>query len=745
MDNLPQQLHVDPSAGQGGSQEPYYKEGTGISVISVWRLLLRRRLVAMGVMVAALAGGIVLALRPPRYIASGSLQVRAGSSNIYRVQASELTGTDTEDRIETEVGILQSSALFSRVAEQLHLESNGEVAGKLAGSHRSLDDLRLKAEVIAKLRKMIHVERTPKTEIITVTCKSTSPLLASQIVNTLMNQYVERIFEVRFGSTQHAAKFLSEQMTDLKNQVLDDQQKLIDLQSKLGVIGFDDQHNLVTAQLEELARADEQARIERIVAEARYRILLDQNPNLVEGGPPMLSTGPQNLNGSLLQTLRSTAAQLATQYANVNEQFGPNYPDTKQLKAQLDEANRQVAAEQSRVLAQAKASYQAAERNQQMTMNALTQQRNEALQDRNDMVRYQILLHDYQAARTLYEQLLQRLREAGVVSGLESAEIELIDLADPPVDPAGYGRLGLIGITLLMGAVAAVVVSLLLDALDTSIKSVEELERYVKVPALAVLPTYGPDLKGPARLRPRQAGPVVAEKEADAVTTNLEVLHAPQSYFAEGLRLLRSSLLLARAGERAKVIVFTSSLAQEGKSTISANEGCLLAQDGKRVLLMDADLRRPSQHTRFDLHNQVGLSTVLTGGAQLKDAVKTTPVVPSLHILTSGPLPPSPGDLLASDAMRKLMKQVRAEYDFVVVDTPPSSNISDSIVLSELADVVVLVVRAGVANKKLILRLRNSLTRLHVNIPGFVFNGLNKTSEDYYEYKQYGYDGYGAR
>jgi polysaccharide biosynthesis transport protein len=744
MDNLPQQMHVDTSAAQGILEDPYYQQGTDISLISIWRLLLRRRAVVASVIVAALLVGIALAFRPPQYVASGSLQVRAGSSNMYRVQASELTGTNTEDRIETEVGILQSSALYSRVAEQLHLESNPEVAGKLASEHRLLSEPRTKATVIARLRKMIHVERTPKTEIITVTCKAASPLLASQIVNTLMNQYIERIFEVRFGSTQHAAKFLSEQMDDLKNQVLDDQKKLVDLQSKLGVVGFDDTHNLVTAQLEDLARANEQAKIERIISEARYRILQDESPNLVDGGPQLLSTGPQNANGSLLQTLRSAAAQLATQYANISEQFGPNYPDTRQLKAQLDEANRQVAAEQARVLEQAKVAYQAALRNQQMTMDALTQQKNDALQDRNDMVRYQILLHDYQASRTLYEELLQRLREAGVVSGLESAEIELIDLADPPVDPAGYGRIGVIGISLALGAVFALILSLLLDTMDTSIKSVDELERYIKLPALAVLPTYGQDVKGAARNRADRAKKPETEQEAEFVTDNLEVLHAPQSYFAEGLRLLRSSLLLSRAGERAKVIVFTSSLAQEGKSTISANEACLLAQDGKRVLLIDADLRRPGQHTRFGLSNRVGLSTVLAAGADLKDAIKTVAVAPSLQVLTSGPLPPSPGDLLASDAMRQLIHNVRVEYDFVVVDTPPSSNISDSVMIAELSDVVVLVVRAGAANKKLILRLRNSLSRLQVKIVGFVFNAMDKTSEDYYEYKHYGYDPYGA-
>ncbi len=718
-----------------GPKGAYGDEGAAggdhdISLISIWHTILRRRGIVSAILALALILGILLALQPRKYTASGSLQIRTGSADMYKVQVSQLAGgADGDDRIESEIAILQSKALYTKVAEDLHLAANPAVVGKSANSQASMQDPYVQARVITAMRRMIVVQRTPKTQIITIDCQSTSPLLASEIVNTLMNEYIERIFTTRFGSTQRAAKFLAQQLEDLKNQVLDDQRQLVDLQGKLGGIGFDDTHNLVTAQLEDLARANQQANIERITAEARYRILQDENPDLVDGGPAMLSSNNSATGGTLLQTLRSSRAQVATQYANVAEQFGPNYPETRRLKAQLAEATAEVKAEEQRVLEQAKVSFEAAARNQRMTNEALNQQRDQAFQKRNDMVSYQILLHDYQSSRTLYEELMQRLREAGVTSGLESSEVELIDLATLPVTPTGYGPAGFLAISLAIGIAFAFVAAMLLQSLDTSVHSADELEAYLRLPLLAVLPNFAPFAATPQPPGTRAA--------ASSLKSVLEVLRAPQSHFSEGIRLLRTSLMLSRADARPKKMLFTSSVSGEGKSTVSSNEACMLAQNGARVLLIDADLRRPSQHMRFGVSNGTGLSTVLTGAGDLEQLVNTFADVPSLHLLTSGPLPPSPGDLLSSKAMQRLLELASERYDFILIDTPPSLVITDSALLAESVDTVILVVRSGVANKKMVSRTMRTLDRLNASIAGFVFNGVDKSSADYYEYKQY--------
>ncbi len=708
-----------------------------VTIASLWHVLLRRQFVCLAVIAVSLIAGILLASRPARYTADGTLQVRPGSANKYKVQVSEIMGGgDSDDRIDSEITILQSRTLHTKVAEQLHLASNKEFAGDLASPNASIQDPHVQAEVMARMRKAISIERTPKTQILTIRCTSTSPLLASEIVNTLVNLYIEHIFETGYGSTQRAAKFLTRQLDDLKDQVLQDQKQLVDLQSKLGVVGFDDNHNLITSQLEDLARASGTANVQRIIAEAKYRILQDERPDLIDGGASSLSANGSSSTSSLIQTLRATRAELATQYASVSEQFGPNYPQTRRLKAQLAEAEHQTADEEKRILEQAKVSYEAAQRNQSLTSAALAASQKAAFQKRNDMVNYQILLHDYQSNRTLYEGLLQRLREAGVVSGLESGEVELVDLATLPVTPVGPGRMQLILIALAIGCCVAIVFALISEALDTSVHNVDELERYVGLPVLSVLPSFD----SLAKRNARKALPGAGLEQ----TSFYEVVRSPQSPFSEGIRLLRSSVLLARAGHRPKQLLFTSALPGEGKSTVCGNEACLLAQNEGRVLLIDSDLRRPSQHRKFGLSNAAGLSTVLTGRSSLEEAVQCYPFVPGLSILTSGPLPPSPGELLASSSMSALLEEASSKFDFVLLDAPPSLTISDASILADQVDVVVLVVRDGMANKKALLRTVKMLLRVGANVPGFVFNGVNHRSSEYYEYNgQYSQEQYG--
>ena len=719
--------------------DAYFADGVSgedddITLISVWHTALRRYILLTAILLVALIAGLVLALQPRKYVASGSLRIRPGQAETYKVQVNQLAGSSgSDERLESAVAILQNKQLYTKVAEDLHLAANPAVAGKYATSNASLNDPYVQDRVITAMRKMIQVERTPKTQIITITCESTSPPLASEIVDTLMNEYVESIFTTRFSSTQRATKFLTSQLEDLKNQVLSDQRQLVDLQSKLGGIGLDDTHNLVTAQLEDLARANQQANLQRITAEARYRILQDERLDLVEGVPAMLSSDSEASGGTLLQTLRRTRAQIATQYASVAEQFGPNYPETKRLKAQLAEATAQVNSGQQRVLEEAKVAFEAAQRNQRMTNDALNRQRSQASLTRNDMVSYEILLHDYQSSRNLYEALMQRLREAGVTSGLESNEVQFVDLATLPVAPSGYGLFELLAICLCIGLAFALTAAVVLQSLDTSVHSADELERYLHVPLLAVVPTFVPGK--PALTIGSSASATATQKPI--VQSTMEVMRAPQSYFAEGIRLLRTSLLLSGPDERLKRMLFTSSASGEGKSTVSSNEACMLAMNGARVLLIDADLRRPTQHTRFRVANRAGLSTLLTGEAKLQDLVSSFEDMPTLHLLTSGPLPPSPGDLLGSKAMHRLLAVASEQYDFVLIDTPPSLAITDSALLAELVDAVVVVVRSGVANKKMVRRTVHTLARTHSNIAGFVFNGVDKRSADYYGYQQY--------
>jgi polysaccharide biosynthesis transport protein len=684
-----------------------------ISVSYVLDILRRRRRIVICVMALSLCAGLVLASRPRMYEASGTLQIRPGTANAYKSQVNNAQpDSDADDRIESEVLILQSKSLLLAVADELHLYADPSIAGKIANVKTAASDPAVQAGVVAALGKMVKIKRTPKTQIITVAATARSPVLASSIVSTLMNQYIHRIFETRLSSTKHASVFLTAQLDDLKKQVLQDQQKLVDLQKKLGVSGFDDSHNLETAQLEDLARANQQANIERIVSEARYRILQEEDPSLVEGGPTMLA--PTNQPTSLLQTLRASQAQIGSRYASVSAQFGPNYPEAKQLKAQLADATREVAKEESRIVEQAKISFDAARRNQAMTTKALARQKDSVFKKRNDMVEYQVLLHDFQASRALYEGLVQRLREAGVLSGIESGDVDLVDLPTLPITPTGFGPLPLILITLVLGAVLAFITAMFLESFDSSFHSVGALERYMRLPALTVIPEF-PRAAQPSmfsrmskRLRAASPGP-------------LNALEVANSNFDESIRMLHTRLLLDEGTASSKTVLFTSATRGEGVSTVSANVACVLADSGRCVLLIDANLRHPGHHLRFGLSNDRGFSNLLRGSGTLDELIQVVPDRPNLFLLSAGPALGNPGQLLAAADLRGLFALNAFAYDFIVVDAPPVLGLADVGMLVPFASTVVLVVREGVATQPMMAEVKRSLAGLGASLRGVAF------------------------
>ena len=701
---LPQAPSVSfPETGDGYLDKLPERE---ISLIYVLDILRRRKKMVLWIMALSLGAGLILALRPRTYLASGMLQIRPGAANVYKSQANEEPpDLDSDDRIESEVLILQSKSLLLAVADELHLYTEPSIVGKTGKGNAS--DPAAQAKVVAALSKMVKVRRNPKTQVITIEATARSPILASSIVSTLMNQYIHRIFETRLSSTKHASAFLTAQLDDLKKQVLQDQQKLVDLQKKLGVSGFDDSHNLETAQLEDLAKANQEANIERIVSEARYRILREEDPSLVEGGPTMLAPNSQP-GSSLLQTLRSSQAQIGSRYASVSEQFGPNYPETKQLKAQLAEATREVNKEQARIVEQAKMSFDAARRNQTMTSKALTHQKDQVFQKRNDMVQYQLLLHDFQASRALYEGLVQRLREAGVLSGIESGNVDLVDLPTLPITPTGFGPVPLVLITLVLGAVFAFIAAMFLESFDSSFHSVGALERYMRVPALAVIPEI------PATAR-RSAFPEVFKRSLAAKTASAT------STFTESIRVLHTRLLMDEATASSKIVLFTSATRGEGVSTVSANLACVLAESGRCVLLVDANLRHPSQHLRFGLPNDRGFSDLVTGGGTLDELVQAAPDRPNLLLLLAGPALGNPGRLLAAADLQGLFALHAFAYDFIVVDAPPALGLADVGLLTSFASAVIVVVREGVATQPMLGEVKRSLTGLGASLRGVAF------------------------
>jgi succinoglycan biosynthesis transport protein ExoP len=447
------------------------------------------------------------------------------------------------------------------------------------------------------------------------------------------------------------------------------------------------------------------------------------NPDALDG-----AIGAQAAGGlsTSLSGLRGQREQLMVRYAELNATLGPKHPQARALQDQITEIDRQIAEEEKRLIDQAHEAYVAASDNEQQTRGALEVEKAEAYKLRDDLVEYTLRQRDFESNRSLYEGLSQRLRTAGIEAGLESTEIDIIDNAVPPVAPTLQSRSSMMTVDGILMLALGIVIAFVLESLDTGIRTVAQIEAISGLPSLALIP----------RIR-RSAAEIAAQS---AVQRNLGVIGAPMSQFAEAFRALRTSLLLSVAGREPQVILLTSATPSEGKTTVAMNLACILAQRDVRVLLIDADLRRPTVHHRFSINGKVGLSSVLTGSVPLQQAVQQVPEVPKLDILVSGPVPPFPTEMLASDAMKRLIEECRGLYTHIVLDSPPLLSITDSVVLAHDSDAVVLVVRQGKANKHAVRRARDLLLRAGTRITGTVLNAVDLNSPEYYAY--YGYSGY---
>jgi polysaccharide biosynthesis transport protein len=610
------------------------------------------------------------------------------------------------------------------VCREMDLANNADfLEQKGPVEHASLDDGETRQDTVHRLQSSLHVTVVPKTDIIRISYSSLNAKLSADIVNKVISDYVQRSYQTRFESSQRASVWLSGTLEGLKQEVESSQEQMMDMQRRLGILGFDPTHNQISASLDALAQAAGAAKLQRIIAEARYRVVSGMDPNTIEGTIELTpGTAPGELN-----MLRGQLAGAKANYATLESSLGPNHPQAKAVKAQIDEYVKEIDEEQNRLITQAKQTYVIAKANEDQTTAALEAQKTDAYKLRDQLVEYTLRQREYEANRTLYDSLQQRLRTASVQSGLESLEVDVVDQALPPAEPQLRPQSTVILTALVFGLLAGIVAAFLMESLDTGLRSIAEIESIREWPSLAIIP------------RARRSS-VDQAATLSTAQRNVGILTQPKSQFAEAFRSLRTSLLLSNTGHPPKYIVLTSATPSEGKTTAASNLAAIMAQRDTRVLLIDGDLRRPNIHHRFGLNGKIGLTTVLTGATKLEETVQRVPEIPNLDILPSGPVPPFPTEMLSSEAMETILKRCGELYDYIVIDSPPILSVTDGVILARQADAVVLVVRHGKSSKHVVRRARDLLLRSGAAITGIVLNAVDLNSPEYYGY--YGYSGY---
>jgi capsular exopolysaccharide synthesis family protein len=700
----------------------------------LWLIVRKRRWLlagtAIGLALLTFAAGVY---RGKKYTATGEMQIQPGSASELKQSIGSVfgTGNTLDVIIESDSRILTSEKLLTTVAKTLKLQDNpsfvggqSQVKSELFGGkkvpllHGNLDDPYVRNAILSNLRGHLTIARVPRTQMITIAYVSKDPQLSADIVNALESEFIKNNFIAHYSSTQQVTNWLTGQIDDLRSIVQDSQDRMVDLQKKLGISALDPSHSTIVQEITNLEKGASDATEQRVLVEARYHILQSLPPNRIQDGPtPISMEGTQGL----LESLRAQRATISAQLAHEQSYYGPNYPEIKKLNGQLKALDREIADEEAAVVDKAKDAYGIAHAAEAQAKDVLANRVHELYGQRDDIVKYELLSEEYESNRHMYESILARLREAAVDAGLDSADISVVDLASLPIEPSSMSPGTMAELGFVFGLFGGLALALLLERMDTRMRDSRQIQELLGVPAIAIVPQTNWKGKGP---------------EPDALA-GPEILWDARAPFAESMRVFRTSIQLSSTSRESRVIAVTSCQPGEGKSTLSMNLAAALAQGGKKVALVDTDMRRPSVYWRLGLSEKKGLSEFLTGLEPLDAVIQTHKSLTTMDVIPSGICPPLPADLLASDQMKTFVQLLRERYDYVIFDSPPALSVTDPLIVASLADGLVLVIRQGYCTRGMLVRAGEIFRDVGVKVYGFVLNGVDASLPEYYGYLGY--------
>ena len=709
-------------------------------ILQYWRVVLKQKWWIVAALIVVFALAVIKTLRTTRlYQATSKIAIFPENPNVLGFKDagdSALIDYQYDVALETQAAILRSDALAMKVIETMHLDRDSRFAGvgqasaptgdAIQSSSMDPDPARI-AGLLGAFRVGLSVQMIPNSRLVQISYTHPDPRLAAEIVNGLVKTFIEENFKTKYESVTQTSEWLSKELADLRLKVETSQEKLVRYQKDHSILGIDEKQNIVTTKLDEINKELIAAQSDRIQKESNYKFATSGDPSLFAKVSPEGSTG-------LLGKLREKEADLNTQYAQATTQFGTGYPKVTELSNQLKQVRTEITAEETRMKDRLLNVYLGALQREKLLASAFEEQKREANTLNESAIEYSVLKRDAESNRQLYDNLLQRLKEAGVSAGLRSSNIRVVDVARIPIYPITPNVPRNLVLGLLLGLAGGIGLAFVLESLDRTVRNMEEVSAISTLPALGTIPIFGN-----VSFRKRLKGVSLADGESEPPVLITYV--RPKSEAAEAYRALRTSILLSSFGAPPRVILVTSALPQEGKTTISANSALVLAQGGSRVLLVDADLRRPGIGKLFDLRPREGLSTLISGVNKVGDVVVPMADVPNLWILPAGPIPPQPAELLSSAVMKDHLARWRNEFDHIIIDSPPCLSVTDAVVLSPMADRVILVARSGQTTKLALRRACDLLLQVNARVMGIVLNALNRSADGYY----YSYGGAYAR
>ncbi|WP_298190275.1 polysaccharide biosynthesis tyrosine autokinase [Novosphingobium sp.] len=711
-----------------GDNDPYLDGEPSFDIRAIIATV-RANLVIISVIVAAtlVLAVIVTMLQTPRYTAETTLQINDQSAQVFgkqddTMQDPVVAATDTERFLQTQVEILKSRALSERVAQKLRLVGNAKFYDAMGVRQPPANLTRAELEdmTIRMIESARDVDLPRNTRLATVSFVSTQPELAAKIANSFASEFIQTNLQRRFDSSAYAREFISGQLAEARAKLERSERELNAYAREAGLIRDRDASDggsrqggkvgssVTTTSLLEINSAANQAQATRIAAEGRWRLISVGN---ALNSPDVLA------NPAISQLLAERARQMAElekQRANHLE----DYPAVQQLKAQVGVIDAQIQNVARSIRASVKQQYDAAVEAEKSLKQQVAELKGSSLAEQDQLVQYRLLEREADTNRTVYEGLLQRFKELNAAAGISASNISIIDTAVPPIRPSSPNLFRNLLLALIVGFGTAAGFIYLRTLLDDSVRVPEDVEGKLQMPLLGVIP-YAQDLD-------------IAVAMED-----------PKSAISEGYNSLRSALLYSTPKGLPKTMLVTSSQPSEGKSTTSLAIARGIAKLGQSVVLLDGDLRRPALHRAIPMlnaENSVGVTSILTAQSSVEDALRSTDIE-HLKVITSGPIPPSPTELLSSNRMHQLIEELSAQFDLVMLDSPPILGLADAPLMAALVDGVVIVIQSDRSRRGSLKASLRRLRNMRTNVLGGVLTKFdpNDASNRYSEYYGYNY------
>jgi succinoglycan biosynthesis transport protein ExoP len=726
--------------------------------LSIWRIVRRHVALVLGCLLGTvLVVGIIVFSEQRRFTAKGTVMIEPDSPRVLDIKQlnPEETGTQDQDHgyYKTQFDILESRTLAAEVIRDLNLERDSAFRGEIDSTGpiaRVINVIRAARRAIfswgassqptveeglfgastGAIDAYLHdlaIEPLLGARLVAVEFTSPNAALSAKVANAHIQTYIKRGLELRTEAATNASTLLASKLVALKKDVTESERALNDYRHQRGIISFslNGRGKMVSDQLGELNHNLIQAESNRITLEAQVELIHNGNYDAL----------PEVANNTLIQQLKAQVSDLSQRYAELSNRFNPGYHPLDDLKARLDESQQKLRKETGNIVGEIQNRYKAAASEQEKIAAKIAEVKGQAIALNDMSVDDAVLARDVEANRTLYESVLKRLNELRVAANVPTSNISVVDPAEPPRVPSSP-RIGLaLGMASLLGLLGGIGIAVVLESRDDRFRSPEEASARIALPILAQIP----DLSEAAGRLPAYDAAMLGDRASGqrmlpAGETDGAAVAWKQTAI-EAYQKLRTTIRFSRAFGAPKTLLLTSSLPLEGKTTTSVNLAAAFARTGGKVLLVDGDMRSPLCHELLGVSNDSGLSEVLTGQKTPVEVIQQTKLA-GLYLLSSGTIPPNPGELLESQKMRDLLVELTQLYDWILIDSPPVMIVSDALAISPSVEGVLLIVDSE-ASARVVSNAASSLKGVGAQVLGMVFN--RSQAQDflyYYDHRQ---------